>query len=421
MKSKALMNPASNIKLITSAAALSVLDTGYQFKTSVSTDDNVTDSDVIPNIYLKGYGDPNLTTSDLDSLAFSVRRSGIRTISNIIVDASFFDDNYWGSGWTWDDESDPDAPYISALSVNSNCIKINVTADSNNILIFPEPNTDFVAILNRATIVLDSIRTPLKIKRVTMSDGTDIIIEGDILNNTQVAQKISLRRPEFYAGTLFKESLRNADISVLGKIISGFVPDEVHEIAAHFQPIEKVVQNINKQSDNLSAENVLKVVGVSKSNFPGSAKDGIFVEKKFLSDLGMDTTKFFIADGSGVSRYNLLSADQLVQFLAAIKKQTRIFLIFYNSLPIAGVDGTLVDRMSIYPAAGNLRAKTGTLNGVSCLSGYVQTRDNEMLAFAMIMQNFISSASCYREAQDKIGVLLAGFSRSVITQVSTAK
>jgi serine-type D-Ala-D-Ala carboxypeptidase/endopeptidase (penicillin-binding protein 4) len=96
--------------------------------------------------------------------------------------------------------------------------------------------------------------------------------------------------------------------------------------------------------------------------------------------------------------------------------QPRLFQKFYNSLPIAGMDGTLADRMSSYPVACNLRAKTGTLNGVSCLSGYVQTRDGEMLAFAMMMQNFIASSYDYRQAQDRIGAMLAGFSRKGSTQ-----
>jgi len=152
------------------------------------------------------------------------------------------------------------------------------------------------------------------------------------------------------------------------------------------------------------------------NNTPGSAKNGVSIEKRFLSALGMDTTKFSLADGSGVSRYNLLSSDQIVQFLVAMKKQPRLFRMFYNSLPVAGVDGTLADRMDNYPVACNLCAKTGTLNGVSCLSGYVQTRDGEMLAFSMMMQNFITSSSYYRQAQDRIGSLLAGFSRTMIIQ-----
>jgi PBP4 family serine-type D-alanyl-D-alanine carboxypeptidase len=193
--------------------------------------------------------------------------------------------------------------------------------------------------------------------------------------------------------------------------VNGATPAGIREIAQHYEPIEKMITNMNKVSDNLSAENTLKVLGTTMNGSPGSAKSGIFVVKRFLSNLGIDTSKLSIVDGSGVSRYNLLSADQLVQFLAAMYKQPRIFPIFYNSLPLAGVDGTLARRMTTYPAACNLRAKTGNLNGVSCLSGYVLTRDGEMLVFSMMMQNFITPSANYHQVQDKIGALLAGFSR----------
>jgi serine-type D-Ala-D-Ala carboxypeptidase/endopeptidase (penicillin-binding protein 4) len=414
--SKALMNPASNVKLITSAAALSVLDTNFQFKTSVFIDKSASGSETVQNMYLKGYGDPDLTTSDLDSLAYAIRRLGInRIVNNIIVDDSFFDDQYWGSSWSWDDESDPDAPFINALSINKNCIGINIAADSKDISISLEPNTGFVSVFNKATVVLDSIHMPLKIRRFPLANVNTIMIEGDIFRYGRITQKIPLSRPEFYAGTLFKESLLRAGVSVSGDIVSGVVPDGILEIARHVQPIQKVVETMNKQSDNLSAENLLKVMGATKNGIPGSAKNGVFIENKFLSSLGMDTTQFSLADGSGVSRHNLLSADQLIQLLVALNKQPRLFMLFYNSLPVAGMDGTIAGRMIEYPAAYNLHAKTGTLNGVTCLSGYVQTRDGEMLAFAIMMQNFVSPASKYRQAQDKIGSLLAGFSRIMNT------
>jgi serine-type D-Ala-D-Ala carboxypeptidase/endopeptidase (penicillin-binding protein 4) len=415
--SKALMNPASNVKLITSAAALSVLDTNFQLKTSVFIDKSASGGETVQNMYLKGYGDPDLNTSDLDSLAFAIRRLGInRIVNNIIVDDSFFDDQYWGASWSWDDESDPDAPSISALSINKNCIGINVTADSKDIFISLEPKTDFVSVFNKAAVVLDSIRMPLKIRRLSLTNVNTIMIEGDIVRYGHVTQKMPLSRPEYYTGTLFKESLRQAGVTVSGDIVSGVVPEGIHEIARHVQPIQKVVETMNKQSDNLSAENLLKVMGALKNGIPGSAKNGVFIENKFLSSLGMDTTMFSLADGSGVSRHNLLSADHLIQLLVAMNKQPRLFMMFYNSLPVAGMDGTIAGRMIEYPAVSNLHAKTGTLNGVTCLSGYVQTRDGEMLAFAMMMQNFVSPASKYRQAQDKIGSLLAGFSRIIKTE-----
>jgi PBP4 family serine-type D-alanyl-D-alanine carboxypeptidase len=420
--SKALMNPGSNVKLLTSAAALSILDTNYQFKTAVFVDASPSDGILAGNIYVKGYGDPDLKTSDLDSFANAVRRMGITSIDgDIIVDNSFFDDNYWGAGWTWDDESDPDAPYISALSVNKNCISVTLLADSTTIYPYLEPMTDFVTVVNRAKLITDSIRIPLKIKRLYLNNPNTIITEGELSWFSQFTQKFSLRRPEYYTGTLLKESLRHAGILVVGNVVSGVTPIGLHEIAQHYQPIEKVITNMNKASDNLSAENALKVLGATKNGIPGSAKSGIFVVKRFLSNLGIDTLKLSIVDGSGVSRYNLLSADQLVQFLTAMYKQPRIFPIFYNSLPLAGVDGTLARRMTTYPAACNLRAKTGTLNGVSCLSGYVLTRDGEMLVFSMMMQNFITSVTNYHQVQDRIAALLAGFSRRNTIQEGSVK
>ncbi len=175
---------------------------------------------------------------------------------------------------------------------------------------------------------------------------------------------------------------------------------------------------MNKISDNLSAENIVKTMGAASAGTPGTADKGLNAIKCYLPRIGVDTAQLFLADGSGVSRYNLLSADQLIRLLAGVYRQSRIFPVFYNSLPIAGIDGTLAGRMNNTPAAGNLRAKTGTLNGTSCLSGYVRTRDAELLAFSMMMQNFLSSPDICRRAQDSIGILMANFSRKYAASMS---
>lgn len=414
--SKVLMNPASNMKLLISAAALAILDTDYHYKTSVFVRDTPSNGIISGDIYLKGFGDPDLRTSDLDSLASAIQHLGVtRITANIIADDSYFDDKYWGNGWMWDDESDPDAPYIHALSVNSNCISITLglnSLDSNAVFISLDPVTGFVSVINKVIISTDSVRAPLKIKHVKRDTGNTFIVEGEFLRSgINVTQKLSLRQPHLYAAQLFKESLRHSGIFVDGVISEGITPYGAREIANYSQPIDKIIHDLNKFSDNLAAENTLKILGGMMNGIPGTAKNGIYVVKGFLATLGIDTVKLFIADGSGVSRYNLLTAEQVVRVLSAMYGQSRIFPIFYNSLPIAGVDGTLAERMSNTPAAGNLRAKTGTLNGVSCLSGYVRTRDGELLAFSMMMQNFITAVTDYRQAQDKIAVLLANFSR----------
>jgi len=410
--SKTLMNPGSNMKLLTSAAALYILDTNYQFKTAVFIDSAPINGILKGNIYIKGYGDPDLKTSDLDSFANTVHQIGIREIKgNIIVDDSFFDDEYWGAGWVWDDESESDAPHINALSVNKNCVRISLLADLNSIYPYLEPRTEFVSITNKAKIAADSIRTPLKIERLFLNNQNTILIEGEILKSGRFAKKVPLCLPDYYTGTLFKESLERTGIIVHGNVANGTTPPGIREITQRYQSIEKMITYMNKVSDNLSAENTLKALGAAKYGAPGCAKNGIFVINRFLSDLGIDTSGLSIVDGSGISRYNLLSADQLVQLLAAMYEQSRIFPVFYNSLPIAGVDGTLSRRMTSYPSAGNIHAKTGNLNGVSCLSGYVLSRDGEMLVFSIMIQNFIIPAAYYHQVQDKIAGLLAEFSR----------
>jgi len=149
-----------------------------------------------------------------------------------------------------------------------------------------------------------------------------------------------------------------------------------------------------------------------KRGTPASAQGGIYVINEFLNSLGIDTTRYHIADGSGVSSYNLLTAEMIAQLLGSMAKRDSIFPLFYESLPIAGIDGTLQQRMKGTPAEGNLRAKTGTISAVSSLSGYVRTLDDEQLVFSMFMQNFIYPTRLYQQAQDKIGALLASFSRT---------
>jgi D-alanyl-D-alanine carboxypeptidase/D-alanyl-D-alanine-endopeptidase (penicillin-binding protein 4) len=206
----------------------------------------------------------------------------------------------------------------------------------------------------------------------------------------------------------------------MGRPTIGSAPDSVQEIAVHTWGFDSVVVNINKISDNLSAENTLKTLGAFQRGQPGTAENGIYETNAFLSQFGIDTTKFLMVDGSGVSHYNLLTAEMLVQLLTGMARRPDLFPLFYESLPIAGVDGTLSSRMKGTLAEKNLRAKTGSISGVSSLSGYVRSQDGELLAFSVLMQNFLGSNRVYRVLQDAIGARLAEFSRThtplVVTQ-----
>ncbi len=414
--SKILMRPASNMKLLTTSTALRILGTDYVFRTVVAGDSLTSDGTVNGNVYLKGMGDPDLTTDDLDSLSSQLKAIGIKKVTgNIVADASYFDDLSWGEGWMWDDEPFSFQAQISALSVNKNCVKVTVIPGllpGDAVQASFEPQTGYVSLLNTARTVADTAIDPLKISRLFKDRLNVILVQGEMVAKPDTVEElVTVWRPELYAATLFHEILRRDSILVAGQPTIGITPPSTIELAVHRWPIDTMMLNLNKESDNLSAENTLKSISVARGGMPGSAKHGLAQVKEVMTTFGIDTTSFYVVDGSGVSHYDLITADLLIRLLRGMSQQTEVFQLFYRSLPIAGVDGTLKTRMRNSPAAGNLRAKTGSIGGVSSLSGYVTTRDGERLAFSMLMQNFILPSRLYRNAQDAIGILLANFSR----------
>ena len=411
-----LLRPASNMKLVTTTAALLTLGKGFLFKTEMYSDTLISDSVLHGNIYLKGFGDPDFNSAQLAELLSLLKRKGISKIEgNIVGDASYFDDERWGAGWMWDDEPAGFVAYNSALSINRNCVEVTVTA-SNNVgdtaLVSIDPQTHYVSLLNSATTDADTAALTLEISRKFKERLNVITVKGKIPRGTKPQKEsISVWGPEMYFLTLVKEELQRQNISFDGQTLFDSIPSAALLIARHCQPIDSVVVFLDKMSDNLSAENTLKILGAEKYGVPGTTEHGISAVKRDLNSFNIDTSRFLMVDGSGVSHYDLLTPEILVDLLRGMYFRKDIFDLYDSSLPNAGVDGLLVNRMKGTPAQNNLHAKTGTLGGVSTLSGYVRTADGEMLAFSIMMQNYIGSGEPYRKMQDAIGALMAGFSR----------
>ncbi|MCI0706640.1 MAG: D-alanyl-D-alanine carboxypeptidase/D-alanyl-D-alanine-endopeptidase [Ignavibacteriae bacterium] len=416
--SQMLLRPASNMKLLTTSTAIGLLGKDYQFRTAILTDTVLSPDTLHGNLYLKGYGNPDLKSADLDSLIAQIKWAGIKAVTgNIVSDVQYFDDLYWGAGWMWDDEPYEFEAFITPLSINDNCVRIKVTPGVNpgdTVSVSVEPVTSYVKLMNTATTVTDTALVPLNVTRLFKERLNTIIVDGQMLASSRPREYVlSVWQPELYASHLLKETLEDNGIAVNGSAQIGIAPMEAREIATHTWGFDSVVVNLNKVSDNLSAENTLKTLGAFQRGLPGTAENGIYETKLFLSQFGIDTTKFLMVDGSGVSHYNLLTAEMLVQLLTGMAQRPDLFPLFYESLPIAGVDGTLSSRMKGTLAEGNLKAKTGSISGVSSLSGYVTTRDGEMLAFSILMQNFLEGTRAYRMVQDSIGARLAEFSRTL--------
>jgi D-alanyl-D-alanine carboxypeptidase/D-alanyl-D-alanine-endopeptidase (penicillin-binding protein 4) len=416
--SRLLLHPASNMKLLTSAAGLSLLGPDFTFKTAVLADSFETHSGIVNNLFLKGYGNPDFTTADIETLAAKTARAGVRIVAqNLVADVSYFDSIYWGAGWMWDDEPDPDEMFISPLSVNKNCVTVRVigssdTSTSPNVSV--EPSTSFVQIINESRSARDSVRERLNITRPIFERTNVIRISGELLADTSqhIQTRVSVWKPELYALHLFREALIRRGISILGNNRMGRSLETHATLALHERRLDSVLVNLNKISDNLSAENLLRTIAAERSGAPGSARAGIYLVHSFLSQLGIDTTTFLMVDGSGVSHYNLLSAEMLLHLLTEMHHHERFFPLFFESLPVAGKDGTLRTRMKGTLAEQRVHAKTGLLSGVSSLSGYVTTVDGEMLAFSMLMQNFIGSSAPARRAQDRICEILTSLNRT---------
>lgn len=405
-----LFMPASNEKLFTSATALVELGKGFEFRTLVSLDRDSS------RIFIKGSGDPLLSTADLDSLARVIKDTVPADCAwTLVGDVSYFDDVYWGEGWMWDDEGENYNMAISPLTVNSNTITVQVRPgklEDALVRIKTVPPTSYVSIENTATTPVDTPVVPLSVARKRRERSNTITVTGQMLHRDTLSEHhLSVWQPERYFLTLLAERLQSYGLKVKGIVIDTVSASAV-KVTEYSHRLDSVVTFLNKVSDNLSAENLLKTLSAELNGKPGIGKIGVSLVKRFLSTIGPDTTRLVIVDGSGLSRYNLTSADIITRLLAEMYKRPDAFEVFYNSLPISGTDGTLSERMKGTSAEGNLRAKTGTLSGVSSLSGYARSADGEMLAFSILMNNFASGTRMYRLVQDRIGVILSELRRS---------
>ena len=413
-----LYHPASTMKLLTAAAALVKLKPNYRFHTTLYAE-GIEGVCVRGNLYLKGRGDPLFAIEDLAEMVETFVQSGVREIDgDIVVDDTYFDEVSKGKGWMWDDG--PIGGYYShqsALTINHNGVMVTVSPGAEvgePVRLRLDPPTKYLKLLIDAVTVGASEPGSLLVERQTEPVPANVLTIRGLVPVSQEAMRkhVDIVNPALFCGTLFREALGRKGISVQGVVRKGVVPDGASEIAVHTSvPLSLIVRKMNKRSDNLIAELLLKTLGAEVIGAVGTSQKGLRVINGFLSETGIATTRSALADGSGVSRYNLLSASMLTNLLVHMFKDFSLMPEYVMALPVAGIDGTLSWRMRGSRAAGVLRAKTGTMRGVTTLAGYAMTADGEILAFAMLMSHYVGSPDPHRALQDKIGNILTRFSR----------
>ncbi|GII79490.1 D-alanyl-D-alanine carboxypeptidase DacC [Sphaerisporangium rufum] len=418
--------PASNTKLLTSAAALDTLGTGYRFTTSVLGSGRRAGSALAGDLYLKGTGDPTMLAADYDALAAKVAASGVKLVTGrLVADDTWFDDVRLGTDWAQDDE-----PYYYAAQISALTAAPDTDYDAGSVIVSVAPGgtagaaakvttrpaTHHVTIENRATT---GTATDVTVTRV---HGTNrIVVTGTVAETYE--EWIAVDDPTGYAASLFRDALAKHGVRVLGRTARGATPAGASQLADRASmPLSELLVPFMKLSNNMHAEILTKAMG-RKVSGQGTWDAGLAVTTAFAKANGLATVR--LRDGSGLSRLDGFTPGELTAYLIALRAKPW-FTTWYDALPIAGeadrfTGGTLRSRMRGTAAAGNVHAKTGSLTSVSGLSGYVTSADGEPLVFSVLTNNHLTGSP--RTIEDAIAVRLAQFKRDTpvnVAQLRTA-
>ncbi len=422
-----LLVPASNTKLFTGALALDRLGPEFRIRTSVCSQERPTRRGTLKgDLILYGRGDPTFAARfhggrldrALEPLLGVVAATGIKRVrGDLVVDASYFASPALGSGWDWDDLQYAYGAEVSALTINDNTVDVVVKpaeAPGRPASVQLVPGSGFIPVDNRCVTAPTGVRRAVQVER-PLSHSL-IVVTGHIpVGDTGITETVSVHAPAAWFGHLFKAALEQRGIRVAGNVRmtdpAGASADSasgagrVELAAVESPPLRDLLARMMKPSQNLYAQLLLLQVGAaelaasSQTNasrsawppagvFPHTAEAaGIRALEAFLGRADIPAEQVLFEEGSGLSRRHLVTPAAIVQLLRFMDRHPQA-AVFRDALPVAGIDGTLRNRMLETPAAGNARAKTGTLRYVNALSGYVTSKAGERFAFALLLNNF---------------------------------
>jgi len=406
-----LLNPASNVKLFTAAAALAKLGPDYRFSTELFTDAEPNEGKV-KTLYVRGLGDPTLTTERLYALAGDLFHAGLREAGELVIDETFFDGARLAPGF---DQETSDHAYMAptgAVSLNSNAVGLFVHPGERpgmKATVEVEPPSDYV------TVDCDINTSARRNRRFALfsepfGDKQKVIARGVVpsgKDSWSAWKKVD--NPPQYFGQTFKALLNERGIKLKGRVRLGTVPQGAKQIyVSQSDTLDLVLKRLNKNSSNFIAEQLLKTLGAELVGVPGTTAKGVAVVEDFLEkEVGIPRGAYVMKNGSGLNDTNRFSAAQLVRLLHYMWDRFPLAPEYLSSLGIAGKDGTVRYRFEGSDAVGRLRAKTGTLENVSALSGYVQTVGGEKVAFAMLVNDYPGRAGPVVQGLDALGAALA--------------
>jgi len=367
---------------------------------------------ILGDVYLVGRGDPELGSAAFAEMAEALKASGVRRIEGrLFGHEGLFRGDRRGADWSWQDLVWRYGAEISALSFNDNAATLTVTAGEragDPVMLERSPETAYYRVESTATTSPAGTGSDLVLDRDL---GTNVIRLGGTFPVGEEPEElgVAVEDPARYAATVFAEMLEAKGIRVTGGIStsSDALPTGARVLAARDSaPLSEILKGINKPSQNLRTEMLLRLLG-ARAKGAGTVQAGHAAVLEFLRRVGVSPQAWSLQDGSGLSRSDLVSPHEMVSLLAAMERH-RYAAAFKESLPIAGVDGTLEHRMRGTAAQGRVVAKTGTIRHVNALDGYTTTRAGERLAFAIVVNHYTGDPKDATTAIDQIVNLLAG-------------
>ena len=450
--SEKLLRPASNMKIYTVAAALDKLTPDFRFNTSVYARTRPDGAGVIRgDLTIYGRGDPSIAArfnnkdyfKGINDLASKIVESGVKRVEGDLVgDESYFVGPPYGSGWEWEDLTWYYGAEVSALTANDNALDLFIKPGPDvgkPATITTGPPDPLLSITNNVVTGPKGTKRRISVYRGLGQDR--IIISGTIaLDDRDYTGGIGISHPALLFVYLLRSSLQQKGVIVTGRSrtsgavdralltagttvtmtngVTSSVPMTAQIEIANLQspPLSLIAAQTLKPSQNLYTELILRTLGklvppTTSAVDPQATSEDLGLEaiRSFLKTVGVRPESLVLSDGSGLSRNDMITADASVQLLTFMSKH-RFADVFRDALPIAGVDGTLRNRMKGTAAQNNVRAKTGSLSSAASLGGYVTTGAGERLAFAVMVNNYTSDVEPRVECIDPIAVLLASFS-----------
>src|SRR6185437_4120744 len=447
LNAEKMFTPASNTKLFTTAAALALIGSEYKFRTTLETNGSLDKyGRLTGDLVLVGRGDPSLSGREMpynmrtqrdadpmkvfEKLADEPVQKGVKYIDgDLVADDSYFAFERYGEGWSQDDLVWPDGAPVSALTINDNVIFVQILPGAragDKAFVSVTPFADYYTIDNR--LLTTPAGTGRKIYINREPGSTTLTLWGTMpMDDTGVNEGLSIEDPAEFAANMFRHLLEVRGVTIYGKdrtrhtdlaSLSTFRSiviasshggdDSTYQTPAgplvlaenDSAPISEDIQVINKVSQNLHAEILLRLLGREKGT-GGTVQAGLEVLRGFLNTAGISSDDYVFYDGSWLSRENLVTPHAIVELLQYAQTQPWA-KEFRDSLPVAGVEGSLAERFKDLDPAAHIYAKTGSLGGVKTLSGYAITPKGEMLAFSILANNFSVPGKRVNEVIDSI-------------------